>query len=209
MEQAKEPSSVARCCHPDLLLPLGGLWRSHSLLQLQSREVRAQALLKSYFCICEIIYEAVFHSLSIRNNCEKDALTVGIINSATSLYASISVFSILGFKATRNYHSCLNECVCPNPTHLHVLRFPSSQFPTKILFLYLICRNILALTNHFEIGDQNMTIENYDEWFDHFNGAFPTEVNELGLRSCNLSTFLDQVLMLALVPLTVAHQEML
>lgn len=218
VEQANEPSSVARCCHPDLLLPLGGLWRSHSLLQLQSREVRARALLKSHFCICEVIYKSVFHSLSIRNNCEKDALMVGIINSATSLYASISVFSILGFKATSNYHSCLNECVCTNPTHLHALCFPSSQFPTRILFLYLICRNILALTNKFEIPDQNMTIENYDKWFDHLNNEFPEQVKNMSLRICDLNTFLDQVFaitpvprvfLLAFVPLTVAHQEML
>lgn len=46
-----------------------------------------------------------------RNNCERDALIVGIINSATSLYASISVFSILGFKATNAYKSCQNEYV--------------------------------------------------------------------------------------------------
>uniref|UniRef100_A0A674NQR4 Transporter n=1 Tax=Takifugu rubripes TaxID=31033 RepID=A0A674NQR4_TAKRU len=44
-----------------------------------------------------------------KNNCERDALIVGIINSATSLYASISVFSILGFKATNAYKSCLNQ----------------------------------------------------------------------------------------------------
>lgn len=141
---------------------------------------------------------------------------VGIINSATSLYASISVFSILGFKATSNYHSCLNECVYTNPTHLHVLRFACSQFPTRNLFLYLIRRNILTLTNHFEFGDQNMTIENYDQWFNHFNGTFYPEVQKLDLRTCDLKTFLDQVFantpgpclfLLAFVPLTLAHQE--
>lgn len=46
-----------------------------------------------------------------RNNCERDALIVGLINSATSLYASISVFSILGFKAINAYKSCVNEYV--------------------------------------------------------------------------------------------------
>nr|XP_057902277.1 sodium-dependent neutral amino acid transporter B(0)AT3-like isoform X2 [Doryrhamphus excisus] len=43
------------------------------------------------------------------NNCEKDAVMVGIINSATSLYASISVFSILGFKANNALNSCREE----------------------------------------------------------------------------------------------------
>ncbi|KAI9531887.1 hypothetical protein NQZ68_037121 [Dissostichus eleginoides] len=44
-----------------------------------------------------------------RNNCERDAVLVGVINSATSLYASISIFSILGFKANSAYNSCNEE----------------------------------------------------------------------------------------------------
>ncbi|XP_049606303.1 sodium-dependent neutral amino acid transporter B(0)AT3-like [Syngnathus scovelli] len=40
------------------------------------------------------------------NNCEKDALLVGITNSATSLYASIAIFSILGFKANNELQNC-------------------------------------------------------------------------------------------------------
>ncbi|XP_058263587.1 inactive sodium-dependent neutral amino acid transporter B(0)AT3 isoform X2 [Hemibagrus wyckioides] len=42
-----------------------------------------------------------------KNNCERDALLVGCINSATSLYASIPIFSILGFKATTNHNNCI------------------------------------------------------------------------------------------------------
>ncbi|XP_073677811.1 inactive sodium-dependent neutral amino acid transporter B(0)AT3 [Garra rufa] len=44
-----------------------------------------------------------------KNNCERDALVVGIINSATSLYASIPIFAILGFKATSNFNSCVDS----------------------------------------------------------------------------------------------------
>ncbi|XP_055076169.1 inactive sodium-dependent neutral amino acid transporter B(0)AT3 isoform X1 [Misgurnus anguillicaudatus] len=44
-----------------------------------------------------------------KNDCERDALVVGCINSATSLYASIPIFAILGFKATSNYNNCLNS----------------------------------------------------------------------------------------------------
>ncbi|XP_030639133.1 sodium-dependent neutral amino acid transporter B(0)AT3-like [Chanos chanos] len=43
-----------------------------------------------------------------KNNCERDALIVGCINSATSIYASIPIFAILGFKAKSNYEDCLN-----------------------------------------------------------------------------------------------------
>ncbi|XP_070702048.1 sodium-dependent neutral amino acid transporter B(0)AT3-like [Pempheris klunzingeri] len=42
-----------------------------------------------------------------RNNCERDAVLVGVINSATSLYASIPIFAILGFKANTAFNSCV------------------------------------------------------------------------------------------------------
>jgi len=44
-----------------------------------------------------------------RNDCEKDAVTVAIVNSITSLYASIPVFSVLGFKALTGYWDCLDR----------------------------------------------------------------------------------------------------
>ncbi|KAJ7410722.1 Sodium-dependent neutral amino acid transporter B(0)AT3 [Pitangus sulphuratus] len=44
-----------------------------------------------------------------KNDCEKDAVTVAIVNSVTSLYASIPVFSVLGFKATTAYWDCLDR----------------------------------------------------------------------------------------------------
>lgn len=96
-----------------------------------------------------------------KNNCQRDALVVGIINSATSLYASISIFSILGFKATNSFNSCLNE-------------------------------NILVLTNHFDIADQNMTTENYDKWYEYLNSTQRDELAMLQLGNCSLQTFLEE-----------------
>ncbi|KAM6900053.1 inactive sodium-dependent neutral amino acid transporter B(0)AT3 [Xenentodon cancila] len=96
-----------------------------------------------------------------RNDCERDALVVGIVNSATSLYASIPIFSILGFKANTAFNSCQTK-------------------------------NILTLTNHFEISDQNITLENYSQWFDYLNNTHPEKVSSLPLRVCDLQTFLDQ-----------------
>lgn len=61
-------------------------------------------------------------------------------------------------------------------------------------FLYPICRNILALTNQFEFSDQNITLENYDNWFEYLNRTSPDEVASVSLKTCNLQTFLDQVL---------------
>ncbi|MED6291364.1 hypothetical protein CHARACLAT_022751 [Characodon lateralis] len=96
-----------------------------------------------------------------RNDCERDALVVGITNSATSLYASIPIFSILGFKATTAFNNCRQE-------------------------------NILTLTNHFDISDQNITLENYDKWFNYLNLTHPGDMSTLPLKVCDLQNFLDQ-----------------
>ncbi|CAI5780258.1 sodium-dependent neutral amino acid transporter B0AT3-like [Podarcis lilfordi] len=46
-----------------------------------------------------------------RNDCEMDAVMIAAINSVTSLFASIPIFSILGFKATMAYEECLERNV--------------------------------------------------------------------------------------------------
>ncbi|XP_036414393.1 sodium- and chloride-dependent transporter XTRP3-like [Colossoma macropomum] len=43
------------------------------------------------------------------NNFENQAIVVSLINSGTSIFASIVTFSIYGFKATFNYESCLER----------------------------------------------------------------------------------------------------
>ncbi|XP_018621435.1 sodium- and chloride-dependent transporter XTRP3-like [Scleropages formosus] len=43
------------------------------------------------------------------NNFEQQAIVVSIINSGTSIFASIVTFSIYGFKATFSYESCLER----------------------------------------------------------------------------------------------------
>uniref|UniRef100_A0A8C4PXQ3 Transporter n=1 Tax=Eptatretus burgeri TaxID=7764 RepID=A0A8C4PXQ3_EPTBU len=45
----------------------------------------------------------------IKNDCERDAVLVSLINSATSLFAAIPVFAILGFKATLNFNVCMDR----------------------------------------------------------------------------------------------------
>ena len=43
------------------------------------------------------------------NNFERQAIVVSIINSGTSIFASIVTFAIYGFKATVNFESCLER----------------------------------------------------------------------------------------------------
>uniref|UniRef100_A0A2K5RMB7 Transporter n=1 Tax=Cebus imitator TaxID=2715852 RepID=A0A2K5RMB7_CEBIM len=43
------------------------------------------------------------------SNCQKHAIIVSLINSSTSIFASIVTFSIYGFKATFNYENCLRK----------------------------------------------------------------------------------------------------
>ncbi|XP_009693873.1 PREDICTED: sodium-dependent neutral amino acid transporter B(0)AT3 [Cariama cristata] len=85
-----------------------------------------------------------------KNDCEKDAVTVAIVNSMTSLYASIPVFSVLGFKATTGYWDCLdrniisiiNEFDLPEESIMRQnytawISFLNSSYPEKIAELKL------------------------------------------------------------------------
>lgn len=43
------------------------------------------------------------------NNCVRDVILVSICNGFTAIYASIVVFTILGFKAVSNVEKCLQR----------------------------------------------------------------------------------------------------
>ena len=58
---------------------------------------------------------------------------------------------------------------------------------------FLTYSNILALTNEFDIGDQNITVDNYDQWMEHLNSSNHEQVSSLNLPTCDLQTFLQQV----------------
>uniref|UniRef100_A0A3Q2XLE0 Transporter n=1 Tax=Hippocampus comes TaxID=109280 RepID=A0A3Q2XLE0_HIPCM len=97
------------------------------------------------------------------NNCEKDALIVGIINSATSLYASIAVFAVLGFKANNDLQNCQTE---------YVAKFKEMSGQLD-----------------FTISDEGPL--NYSLLVEYVK-TNPAVNSMLSLRECNLNTFLDQ-----------------
>ncbi|XP_072316445.1 sodium-dependent neutral amino acid transporter B(0)AT3-like [Eucyclogobius newberryi] len=96
-----------------------------------------------------------------KNDCERDALIVGCVNSFTSIFASIPIFAILGFLANEDYIDCQNS-------------------------------NILTLTNVFNIGNENITRQNYEEWLRYLNLSDHSKVESLHLKTCDLQTYLDQ-----------------
>ncbi|XP_033034612.1 inactive sodium-dependent neutral amino acid transporter B(0)AT3 isoform X3 [Trachypithecus francoisi] len=91
---------------------------------------------------------------SPRNDCQKDAVVIALVNSMTSLYASIAVFSVLGFKATNDHGHCLdrnilsliNEFDFPEQSisrddYLAVLMHLNATWPKRVAQLPLkVCR---------------------------------------------------------------------
>lgn len=102
--------------------------------------------------------------MHVSNNCEKDAILVGIINSATSLYASIVVFAILGFKANNDLQNCQTEYVA----------------------------TFNEMTRQLDLNiDEGQG--NYSQLVEYVK-TNPAVNSTLSLRECDLSTFLDQVI---------------
>jgi len=45
----------------------------------------------------------------VKNNCKRDALTVSTINCMSSLFASLVIFCVLGFKAHNRSQFCIDK----------------------------------------------------------------------------------------------------
>ncbi|XP_069469883.1 sodium-dependent neutral amino acid transporter B(0)AT1 isoform X2 [Ambystoma mexicanum] len=97
---------------------------------------------------------------SVHNNCEKDAVTISIINGCTSIYAATVIYAIIGFRATARYDDCFDK-------------------------------NILDLTNAFDLPEGNITQDNYDQMLINLNGTQADLIQSLNLQTCNLETLLN------------------
>ncbi|XP_042551104.1 inactive sodium-dependent neutral amino acid transporter B(0)AT3 [Dipodomys spectabilis] len=81
-----------------------------------------------------------------RNNCEKDAVVISLVNSLTSLYASLTIFSIMGFKATMDYRRCLDRNIL---SLIDEFDFPEQSisrddYPTVLTHLNATCPERVA-----------------------------------------------------------------
>ncbi|XP_012869322.1 PREDICTED: sodium-dependent neutral amino acid transporter B(0)AT3 [Dipodomys ordii] len=81
-----------------------------------------------------------------RNNCEKDAVIISLVNSLTSLYASLTIFSIMGFKATTDYRRCLDRNIL---SLIDEFDFPEQSisrddYPTVLTHLNATCPERVA-----------------------------------------------------------------
>ncbi|XP_056300562.1 sodium-dependent neutral amino acid transporter B(0)AT3-like isoform X2 [Pseudoliparis swirei] len=75
-----------------------------------------------------------------KNNCERDALIVGCVNSFTSIYASIPIFAILGFKANENYNVFTEA----------VIKMPGAQVWAVLFFVMLFSLGLSSMFGNLE-----------------------------------------------------------
>ncbi|XP_037130381.1 solute carrier family 6 member 19b [Syngnathus acus] len=46
---------------------------------------------------------------SVHNNCQQDAVIISIINGITSVFAATVIYTVIGFRATQQFDTCMNE----------------------------------------------------------------------------------------------------
>ncbi|XP_049587217.1 solute carrier family 6 member 19b [Syngnathus scovelli] len=46
---------------------------------------------------------------SVHNNCQQDAVIISIINGITSVFAATVIYTVIGFRATQQFDTCINE----------------------------------------------------------------------------------------------------
>ena len=130
--------------------------------------------------------------LSFSNNCEQDAVIISVINGFTSVFSATVVYTIIGFRATDRFDSCVSGYVSrtffPNYTAANI-----QYFTIKISEWLFGFRNILELLNTFNLAEGTITENNYQDALQYYNETKPGVVQGMDLRTCNLDTFLSEV----------------
>lgn len=60
-----------------------------------------------------------------KNNCVRDVILVSVANAFTAIYASVVIFSILGFKAMANVDKCVNMWVIFDKAPMYNMILPT------------------------------------------------------------------------------------
>ncbi|XP_046526919.1 inactive sodium-dependent neutral amino acid transporter B(0)AT3 isoform X2 [Equus quagga] len=93
-----------------------------------------------------------------RNNCKKDAVTIALVNSMTSLYAAIIVFSVLGFKAANDHGRCLDR----NILHLiNAFDFPDQSISRDDYAAVLAHLNVTQPERVAGLGLESCRLEDF------------------------------------------------
>uniref|UniRef100_UPI00358FF541 sodium-dependent neutral amino acid transporter B(0)AT1-like isoform X2 n=1 Tax=Myxine glutinosa TaxID=7769 RepID=UPI00358FF541 len=132
------------------------------MTQLQNPKVWMDAATQIFFSV-GLGFGAVvaFSSYNnIHNNCEGDALFLSLVNSLTSVFIAIPIFSVLGFKATITFNECLDrnvqalmnefdvtEGIITRDNYEDQLNFYNASFPKRILDLKLATCDLSELLN--------------------------------------------------------------
>ncbi|KAM6899809.1 sodium-dependent neutral amino acid transporter B(0)AT1-like [Xenentodon cancila] len=97
----------------------------------------------------------------VHNNCVQDAVILSVVTGFTSVYAATVTYSIIGFRATEKYDTCISE-------------------------------NIMALTNAFDLPEDNINLSNYDAVLNHLNSTYPDVILGLYVPTCDLRKLLSE-----------------
>lgn len=108
-----QPNNLAGCRRSGLLFLWAGVGRPHLLLKLQFCSVRgAQTIYDDLFSPQDYKERALSDIfVSCSNNCVQDAVILSVVTAFTSVYAATVTYSIIGFRATEKFDSCISKWV--------------------------------------------------------------------------------------------------
>uniref|UniRef100_H2YE64 Transporter n=1 Tax=Ciona savignyi TaxID=51511 RepID=H2YE64_CIOSA len=111
-----------------------------------------------------------------KQNCQRDALIIALTNSFTSIFASIVIFAILGYRATLKYEDCLDG-----------LNLSSCDVQTYLAEVSSV------VTPLFDLGLKgSISIAGYDAFLTEKHGSVLNGTTFHNLTECSVEKNLDE-----------------